>query len=81
MFIDTSFLHISDCSLFNNVPNQKPLDGLVLGAAFSAVGASDEFDMAAAVFVATSIPALECHGLWLPKVARSLVLSRVLSAA
>ena len=29
-FIDTSLLNISDCSLFNNVPHQKPLDSLVL---------------------------------------------------
>lgn len=28
--IDTSFLYISNCSLFNNVPNKKPLDSLVL---------------------------------------------------
>ena len=82
LFIDTSFLHISDCSLFNNVPHQKPLDGLVLGTAFATVGAPDEFDVAAAVFVATSIPALECHGRWWPELARSLfLLSRVLSSA
>ncbi|MDG2774700.1 hypothetical protein P7M68_24610, partial [Vibrio parahaemolyticus] len=79
LFIDTSLLNISDCSLFNNVPHQKPLDSLVLRTAFAAVGASNELDVATAVFVATSIPALECHGRWWPELARSLfLLSRVL---
>ena len=48
----TKNLKVEESEINNNKKNR--------GAALSAVGASDEFDMAAAVFVATSIPALEC---------------------
>ncbi|OID33486.1 hypothetical protein A7L09_18700 [Acinetobacter nosocomialis] len=60
--IDTSFLDISDSSLLNNVPHEKPLDCLILGAALAAVGTADELDVAAAVLVAAPVPALERHG-------------------
>lgn len=57
-----SFLHISHCSLLNNVPHQETLDCLILGAALGAVGAADVLDVSAAVLVAPAIPPLERHG-------------------
>jgi len=60
--IDTGLLHIPHSSLLNNVPHEEPLDGLVLRAAFAAVGAADEFDVSTSVLVPTAIPTLESHG-------------------
>ncbi len=60
--IDAGLLNIPHCSLLHDVPHQKPLDCLVLRAAFPAVGAADELDMSTAVLVATAVSALESHG-------------------
>ena len=61
--IDAGFLNISHSCLLNNVPHQKPLNGLVLRATFAAVGAANELNMTAAMLVSSTIPALERHGL------------------
>jgi len=58
----TSFLNIPNCSLLNNVPHEKPFDGLVLRTAFATVWAADKLGVATPVLVATSIPTLECQG-------------------
>ena len=62
LLIDAGFLNISHRGLLDNVPHQESLDGLVLRAALAAVGAADELDVSTAVLVATSISALESHG-------------------
>ena len=59
--IDAGFLNISNSSLLHNVPHKKSLDCLVLRAALAAVGAANEFDVATAVLVAATVPALESH--------------------
>lgn len=61
LIVDTGFLDVSNSGLLNNVPHKESLDCLVLGAAFAAVGAADEFDMATAVLVASAVSALESH--------------------
>jgi hypothetical protein len=57
--MDARFLNVPDGRLLHDVPHLKPLDRLVLGAAFGAVGATDVLDMAAAVLVAAAVAALE----------------------
>ena len=59
--VDAGFLNISNGSLLHDVPHYEPLDGLVFGAAFAAVGASDWLDVATVVLVPPSVPALESH--------------------
>lgn len=59
--INTSFLNIPHSSLLNNIPHKKPLNGLILGAAFAAIGTANEVNVPATVLVATAIPALESH--------------------
>lgn len=44
---DTSLLNVSNSCLLDGIPHKKPLDGLVLGATFAAVGAAKELDMPA----------------------------------
>lgn len=62
LIIDTGFLNIPNSCLFHNVPDKEPLDGLVLRAAFAAVGTADKFHVSASMLVASTIPALESHG-------------------
>ena len=45
----------------NDVPNREPLHRLVLGAEPAAVDADDWLDVAAVVFVAAVVPALDWH--------------------
>ena len=52
---------VPHCGGLHDVPDDKLLDGLVLGAGLGAVGAADELDVAAAVLVAASIPPLRGH--------------------
>ena len=52
---------ISHGSGLDDVPDDELLDGLVLGAGLSAVGAPDELNMAAAVFVTSVVPTLRSH--------------------
>ena len=59
--IDTSFLDIPNSSLLNDVPHQKPLNRLVLGAALAAVGAANELHVTTPVLVPSSISSLEGH--------------------
>uniref|UniRef100_A0A1J3HAK2 Uncharacterized protein n=1 Tax=Noccaea caerulescens TaxID=107243 RepID=A0A1J3HAK2_NOCCA len=59
--VDTSFLNVSDSSLFNNVPDDESLDSLIFGAAFPAVGAPDGVHVTTVVLVPATIPALESH--------------------
>ena len=59
--IYTLFANISQCSGFNDVPDNELLDGLVLGHASRTVGTSEEFDVATAVLVTSSITPLLGH--------------------
>ena len=59
--IYTLLANISQGSGLNNVPDNELLDGLVLGHASRAVGASEEFDVATAVLVTSSITPLLGH--------------------
>ena len=52
---------VPDSGGLHDVPDHELLDGLVLGDALGAVGASHELDMTTAVLVATVIPALRSH--------------------
>ena len=45
----------------HNVPDHELLDGLVLGHALGAVGASHELDVATAMLVASVVTALGSH--------------------
>jgi hypothetical protein len=56
--VDTGFRDIPHGSTLHHVPYGKPLDGFIFRRAPRAVGASDEFDMATAVLVATVIASL-----------------------
>lgn len=49
----------TDSSGLNHVTDGEALDGLVLGNATSAVGATDRVDVAAAVLVATAVRRFE----------------------
>jgi hypothetical protein len=60
-FVDASFLNISNSSLLNNVPYDKSLNRLVLGATLSTVGTPDWFHMTTVMLVPATIPALESH--------------------
>ena len=52
---------ISDGSGFYDVPNDKFLDGLVLGAAPSTVGAPNEAAVSAVLLISSVVPALDSH--------------------
>jgi hypothetical protein len=54
-------LNISNSSLLNNVPYDKSLNRLVLGATLSTVGTPDWFHMTTVMLVPATIPALESH--------------------
>lgn len=52
---DACFRYVPDSSGFYNVPNDKLLDGLILGHAPGAVRAANGLHMAAALFGATVV--------------------------
>lgn len=49
-FIHTGVSNISDCSSFNNIPNDKLLNCLVFRDTASTVGATDKFHMSTSMF-------------------------------
>jgi len=53
--VDASLADILHGSTLNHVPHSKTLDGLVLSYASRAVGAANEFNVAASLLVATAI--------------------------
>jgi len=57
--INAGLSNISDGSSLNDVPDDKLLDGLILGNTASTVGASHWLDMSTPVLVASSVPSLE----------------------
>ena len=56
---DACFRYVPDSSGFYNVPNDKLLDGLILGHAPGAVRAANGLHMAAALFGATVVSSFE----------------------
>ena len=59
--IDTRFLDISHCSLFNNVPHKEALDCLVLRYASPTIGAPDRVSVAPSMLITPTIAAFDCH--------------------
>ena len=58
-FVDGGLGNIADGGLLDHVANQEALDGLVLGDAARAVGASQELDMSSSVLGTTMVPSLD----------------------
>ena len=58
---DACFRYVPDSSGFYNVPNDKLLDGLILGHAPGAVRAANGLHMAAALFGATVVSSFFGH--------------------
>ena len=59
--VHTGIGDISDGGGLHDVPDHELLDGLVLGDALGAVGASHELDMATTVLVPAVVTALGSH--------------------
>jgi len=59
--VHTSLRDVPHSSCLNDVPDDKLLDGLVLGHTLGAVGATDGLDMAPSVLVPPVITALGSH--------------------
>ena len=59
--VDAGVGDVPDSGGLHNVPDHELLDGLVLGHALGAVGASHELDVATAMLVASVVTALGSH--------------------
>ena len=59
--VHTGIGDVSDGGSLHNVPDDKLLDGLVLGASLGAVGAPHKLDMTTSVLVTPVIPPLGSH--------------------
>jgi len=59
--VNAGFRYVSNSSGFNNVPDDKLADGLILWHALGAVGAADVLDMASAMLVSSMVPTLRGH--------------------
>jgi hypothetical protein len=59
--VDARLRNVPHSSGFNNVPDDKLSDGLILRHALGAVGAADVLDMTSAMLVPPMVPTLRCH--------------------
>jgi hypothetical protein len=59
--VGRSFLNVSQRRGIDNVSNNEPLNGLVLGNGFSGRHATNALDVTASVLIATVIASLDSH--------------------